>query len=194
MDEKEYLQTLNKVLDAMIACLDQMAKCLPTHDKKCLEQADKEFITAATASLPLADRLTKKADKDALESKFLSLLPTLQRIGLAMDDVLSRIKRKMDSGMLFTDKGNAEITDIMHRVRDLVRDTKDYYATKNPTLFATGKADLEKLVELVHKYADEHQQRMISGICTPRGSYVYVDMMESLKRMATQLARLATKA
>jgi Na+/phosphate symporter len=194
MDEKEYLQTLNKVFDATIACLDQMAKCLPSHDKKCLEQADKEFIAAATASLPLADRLTKRTERDELESKFLDLLPTLQRIGLALDDVLSRIKRKADSGMLFTDKGNAEIIDIMRRVRDLIRDTKDYLATKNPTLYNTGKTHLHELVDLVHKYADEHQQRMITGACTPRGSYIYVDMLESLKRMATQLASLASKA
>jgi Na+/phosphate symporter len=194
MNEQEYLQTLNKVLDAMISCMEQMIKCLPSYDKKCIELADKEFITAATASLPMADRLTKLEKKDELETKFLNLLPTIQRIGLAMDDVLSRIKRKTESGLLFTDKGNAEILDIMRRVRDLIRDTKDYYATKNPTLYNTGKTHLDDLVNLVHKYADEHQQRMISGICTPRTSYVYVDMMESLKRMATQLARLATKA
>lgn len=194
MQEQEYLQTLNKIFDAMMSCLDQMIRCVPTHDKKCLEQADKEFITAATAGLPLVDRLTKQPEKDELEKKFLSLLPTLQRAGLAMDDVLSRIKRKIDAGILFTDKANAEITDVMRRVHDLVRDTKDFYATKNPTLFNTGRADFEKLVGLVHQYAEEHQQRMISGVCTPQGSYVYVDMIESLKRMATQLASLAKKA
>lgn len=194
MEQREYLGTLNQIFDAMMACIDQMIKCLPSHDKKCLEQADKEFITAATAGLPLADSITLKAEKDELDKKFLTLLPTLQRVGLAMDDVLSRLKRKIETGMLFTDKANTEITDVMRRVRDLVRDTKDYVATKNPTLFETGKADFEKLFDLVHKYAEEHQQRMISGICTPRGSYIYVDMMESLKRMATQLVSLAKKA
>lgn len=194
MQEQEYLQTLNKIFDAMMSCLDQMVKCVQTHDKNCLELADKEFTAAATASLPLVDRLTKQPEKDELDKKFLSLLPTLQRAGLAMDDILSRIKRKIDAGILFTDKANTEITDIIRRVHNLVRDTKDFYATKNPTLFNTGKADFEKLVDLVHKYAEEHQQRMITGVCTPQGSYVYVDMIESLKRMATQLASLAKKA
>lgn len=194
MEEQEYLQTLNKIFDAMMSCIDQMIKCVSTHDKKSLELAEKEFITAATAGLPLVDRLTKLAEKDETAKKFLSLLPTLQRAGLAMDDVLSRIKRKIDAGILFTEKADGEITDVMRRVRDLVRDTKDFYATKNPTLFNTGRADFEKLVDLVHKYAEGHQQRMITGVCTPQGSYVYVDMIESLKRMATQLASLAKKA
>jgi Na+/phosphate symporter len=193
MQEQEYLQTLNKIFDAMISCLDLMAKSMATHDKKYVQLAEKEFITSATAGLPLADRLTSQADKDELEKKFLTLLPTLQRAGLAMDDLLSRIRRQIDGGILFTDKANAEITDIMRRVRDLVRDTKDYYATKNPTLFETGKADFEKLVDLVHQYAEGHLQRMITGLCTPQSSYVYVDMIESLKRMATQLASLAKK-
>lgn len=194
MEQREYLGTLNQIFDAMIASIDQMIKCLPSHDKKSLEQAEKEFMKAATAGLPLADNVALKPDKDELDMKFLAILPTLQRVGLAMDDVLSRLRRKVETGMLFTDRANTEIVDIMRRVRDLVRDTKDYIATKNPTLFETGKADFQKLFDLVHKYAEEHQQRMISGICTPRGSYIYVDMVESLKRMATQLVSLATKA
>jgi Na+/phosphate symporter len=193
MEQREYLGTLNQIFDAMMACMDQMIKCVPSHDKKCLEQAEKEFIAAATSGLPLADSVAAKPQKDELEKKYLALLPTLQRIGLAMDDVLSRLQRKVETGMLFTDKANAEITDIMQRVHDLVRDSKDYCATKNPTLFNTGRADYEKLVDLIHKYAEEHQQRMISGLCTPRGSYVYVDMLESLKRMATQLVSLVQK-
>lgn len=193
MEQQEYLDTLNKIFDAMMACIDQMIKCLPSHDKKALEQAEKEFLTAATGGLVLADRITAKPEKDDLDKKFLILLPTLQRIGLALDDILSRLERKVEAGILFADKANAEVIDVMRRARDLVRDTKDYCATKNPTLFNTGRADFEKLVDLVHKYAEEHQQRMISGICTPRGSYVYVDIIESLKRMATQLVSLVQK-
>jgi Na+/phosphate symporter len=194
MEEREYQATLTQVFDAMMSCIDQVIKCVSTHDKKWLEGAEKDFFTAATASLPLADRLTKQQQRGELEKKFLSLLPTLQKAGLAMDDLLSRMRRKVDAGMLFTDKANAEITDIMKRVTDLTRDTKDIFITKNPRLLNNVRADSEKLIGLSDEYALKHQERMIAGVCTPRASYIYVDMMESLKRMATHLVSLAEQA
>jgi Na+/phosphate symporter len=194
MEEREYQATLTQIFDAMMSCVGQAVKCVPTHDKKCLERAEKEFFNAATASLPLADRLTKQPEKNELDKKFLALLPTLQKTGLAMDDLLSRIRRKVEADMLFTDKANAEITEIMKRVIDLTRDTKDIFVTRNPRLLNNVKADLDKVIASADGYASEHQQRMITGVCTPKASYIYVDMIESLRRMAVNLVSLAEQA
>ena len=39
-----------------------------------------------------------------------------------------------------------------------------------------------------------HQNRLITGVCMPKASYLYIDMTDSLKRMAKELAAFADKA
>jgi Na+/phosphate symporter len=82
----------------------------------------------------------------------------------------------------------------MEAVGTEFNDVKDYYLTKNPILREKIGVDLEKVRQLADDFDIIHQDRLISGVCVPQASYLYVDMTDSLKRMAKELIAFADKA
>jgi Na+/phosphate symporter len=48
-------------------------------------------------------------------------------------------------------------------------------------------------VELIADYDVVHQNRLISGVCMPKASYLYIDITDSLKRISRGLVDLVEK-
>ncbi len=128
-----------------------------------------------------------------LEQKFLAALPSLQMLGIEIGDLLGASTIKVDSNIPFTDKALKEIKDVILGTQGLARDTKDFFLTKNPHLGQQIQSDLSKLYKMADDFSAEHQDRLIKGLCSPKASYLYLQMMGSLKRTMRQLASLLEK-
>jgi Na+/phosphate symporter len=193
MEKQEYQDALQKILGWMTVALDNVKRGLYSHDKQCLAGAQDEFKEMLVAALPLINRITAQPEKNELEKKLLTLVPSLQKIAQAMETVLVRTKTKCGSAILFTEKGMNEIIDVISSVRELARDTSDVIATGNPHLKKTVKTEMERISRMADDFALEHQQRLVLGSCTPQASYLYVDMLDALKRIARELVYLSEK-
>jgi Na+/phosphate symporter len=193
MENQEYLDAFERILDWMTVALDNVKQCLFSHDKQCLSGAQNEFKQMLVAALPLINRIIAQGEKNELEKKLLMLVPSLQKIAQAMETILVRTKTKCDSAILLTERGMGELTQVISSVKELTRDTRDVFATGNPNLRKHARAEMEKITKMADDFALEHQQRLIIGVCTPQGSYLYVDMMDAFKRIARELAYLAEK-
>ena len=193
MEKKEYIGAFERILDWMIIALDDVKRSFYSHDKDCVKSAQGEFKEMLVAALPLINRIIAQGEKNELEKKLLMLVPSLQKIAQAMDTILVRTKTKCDSAILFTEKGLGELSQVMSSVGELARDTKDALATGNPHLKSRTRTEMERITRMADDFADEHQQRLIIGVCTPQASYLYVDMMDGLKKIARELAYLSEK-
>jgi len=193
MEKQQYMEMLGKILESMSDTLEDVKRCLPSHDKQCLKGAEKEFRERLMEGLPLVTQVIAQEHKSEAEKKFLMLVPSLQKIGQSMETILVRTKRKVESQILFTDKGLSELKQIISGVKDIARDTKDVLATNNPHLRKHIRAEMEKFIGMADDFALEHQERLVLGFCTPQASYLYVDMLDALKRIARELVYLSEK-
>lgn len=193
MEKQVYFETVRAILDSLHGAMDDLKRCLTSHDKQSLKKAETEFREMLNSSLPLVTKLVSSPEKDDLEKKLLMLVPSLQRIGMSVETLLARVRTKIESDILFTDKGLTELKHVILGVKDLARDTKDILATGNPHLRKEMKSEMEKLVKTADDFALEHQERLITGLCTPQASYLYLDMMDALKRTAHELVHVAEK-
>jgi Na+/phosphate symporter len=60
-------------------------------------------------------------------------------------------------------------------------------------LHAEIKAGWEKTFKLIDEYAIIHQNRLITGVCVPQASYLYLDIVDSIKRISRGLIDFAEK-
>ncbi|MGD0229722.1 MAG: hypothetical protein ABSC19_05090 [Syntrophorhabdales bacterium] len=194
MEEKQYIQAICEIVDSVGPILEDMRRCIFTDDKKCLEEAEKMLRASLRSSLPLAEELAGKREKSMLELKFLTVLPYLQKLGIEIGDLLGVSTIKIDSSIPFTEKALKEIKDVILGTEGLARDTKDFFLTKNPHLSQQIQSDVSKLYRMADDFSVEHQDRLIKGLCSPKASYIYLEMMVSLKRAMCQLASLSEKA
>jgi len=98
---------------------------------------------------------------------------------------------KVESNVLFTDKALDEIKQLMVAVGAEFTDVKDFCFTRNPVLKKQIESDLDKVTKMIDEFDHVHQNRLITGVCMPQASYLYIDMTDSLKRMSRELAAFA---
>jgi Na+/phosphate symporter len=194
MEEKEYTATISEILDAVKPILDDTKRCIFSHDKGCLDAAEKKRRAILTSSLPMTEAIVSKQQKSQLEIRFLGILPHLQKLGINLDDLLSASYSKITLDVAFTEKALKEISDMIAGVNGLARDTKDFFVTKNAHLSEQIQTAAGKLGGMADEFALVHQQRLIVGLCSPKASYLYLDIIESLKRVTRELALIAEKA
>jgi phosphate:Na+ symporter len=190
MDEKEHARVIGESLNSLGKTVDDLKKCLFSRDKRKMKETVKGFYASLKLSLPLFDEVMERAQKNQVDRKLLGLLPMLQQTGIATEDLVRAIQTTIDAEVSLTDKALAEISELMSLLKDLARDTNDVLATGNQHFRRYVLASAERIQQRVNECGIEHQQRLIVGVCTPRASFIYLDIIHSLKRIAQELARL----
>ena len=67
MEKQEYQDTLQRILGWMTVALDNVKRCLYSHDQQCLAGAQNEFKEMLVAALPLINKVTSQPEKNELE-------------------------------------------------------------------------------------------------------------------------------
>ncbi len=194
MNEKTYVEPVGQILESVGNTIDEVKRCLFSRDKRRLTQAEKVFSSDLTSSLPLCEAHIAKKEKLQADQEFLALLPSLQRLGIAGEDLLQGVRTTLEAEISLTDKAFGEISEVMALVKDLARDANDVLTTGNARFLEYARAEANHAIDRVEEYGLEHEQRLTVGACSPKASFVYLDIMRSLKRIATELASIAEKA
>jgi Na+/phosphate symporter len=82
----------------------------------------------------------------------------------------------------------------MALVKDLARNANDALITRHARFREYALSSARDLLKRADKYGLEHQRRLIVGICSPNSSFPYLDVMDSLRRLAADLAALLKSA
>jgi Na+/phosphate symporter len=194
LQAEEYTQGISDILENLGMVLDHLRKCMFSHDRNLLEQAEKEYATGLKASVPLAEKAIQKREKTALDKQFLECVPSLQKVGIAVEDLLNAVRIKVKTETAFTDRGLNQIGEIIGLIRSLARDTRDVLSTRNPDFRRYVEEAAKRIHERIEECDLEHEQRLIGGTCSSKASFLYLDIMTSLKRISRELSCLSEKA
>lgn len=191
MDEREITEGISKLFDETLPILNNIYRGFVGQKINLLKDSKMKFRESLKERLPAMEKLVENKDKDEAIKKFLTALPHLQRIALALDNLVEGMEIKVETNILFTDKALDEIKQLMVAVGAEFTNVKDYCKTRNPLLREQIRADMEKIRNMIDEFDHVHQNRLITGVCMPKASYLYIDMTDSLKRMAKELAAFA---
>ena len=191
MDEREIMERVCKLFEDTVPILHNIYKGFMGQKLNLLKESRTQFRESLKAARSDVQTVLEDKEKSQAEQLFLTALPHLQRIALALDNLLDKMEAKVESNILFTDKALDEIKQLMIAVAAEFVDVKDYCSTRNPVLRKQIQANLEKVTNLINEYDSVHQSRLIAGVCMPQASYLYIDMTDSLKRMSRELSAFA---
>jgi Na+/phosphate symporter len=194
MEEQELTKRFCNLFDQTLPILTNIYKGFAGQKLNLLKESRSKFREIWKNRLPAVEKLIEDKDKNEVEKKFVTLLPHLQRVALAIDNLVDKMEIKVETHALFSQKALDEIKQLMVAVGAEFTDVKDYCMTKNPVLKEQIRADMEKVRKMIDDFEMVHQNRLITGVCMPKASYLYIDMTDSLKRMAKELGAFADKA
>jgi Na+/phosphate symporter len=103
------------------------------------------------------------------------------------------IYEKIQKRILFSDKAIEEITFLLQRLIDLLRPASDIILARNEIL---GNYVLESQADIARRtleYTTLHEERLISGVCSPIASPLFISMLENIKSIAWHAKEIASK-
>ena len=189
---EEITERICKLFEDTVPILHNIYKGFMGQKLNLLKDSRTQFRELLKAVRPNVEQIIEDKDKTEAEQLFLIALPHLQRIALALDNLLDKMEAKVEGNILFTDKALDEIKQLMIAVAAEFIDVKDYCSTRNPVLKKQIEANLDKVTNLINEFETVHQNRLIAGVCVPQASYLYIDMTDSLKRMSRELSAFAS--
>jgi Na+/phosphate symporter len=190
MEENSYIRTVEETVNSLRTTIDDLKRCLFSRDKKKMKDTVKTFYSRLNTSLPLFNKLVAKADKTPEDMKLLNLLPWLQQLGSPLEDLVGGVHAAVESEISFTDKALTEISEIMGMVNNLARDTADALTSANERFKEYAISESINVLDRIKDFGVDHQQRLVVGVCMPKASFLYLDIMNSLKRITLEFSSL----
>ena len=184
----------NKIDEVCLMCnqtrimLKKVEKGFLTHSKELLEEADNLGNEIDVICVSLTDSLISSAEKPLIP------LPSdLERIGDSLESIIHTVSTKIKDGIMFSDKGVKEIESLFEGVAELLECLHDVIKTKSRVLINHIIERGKELSELASEYSCSHQERIISGVCIPKASPIYLDMIDSLRNIAIHIYMMAER-
>jgi Na+/phosphate symporter len=193
MDEKELTQWLHEMFQATIPALENIEKGFVTQNQTMLQQGETQFVEILTSSLSFADKTITEGQKSKGDRRFLYLLVPLQRIALAVRGLIAKKKLKLVRDVTFNDRVIVEVTELLTVMKTQFRDTGDLIITKNPTLKENIKSGMERIIKMADEYAVMHEERLSTGMYLSKASYLYLDIIDSIRRISRELVSFSER-
>lgn len=193
MEQKQLDQMYFKLFDDTLPVLKEVGKALFTYKKEILDETESVFKKILTRHLAFTEQLIEQKVRDEVEKQFLHLLPEIQSVGLAVANLIKVAKHRADTGVLISDKAVDEIANLLTVLEVQFGDARDYVVTRNFHLKEEVKHGLENTVRLANEFALTHQNRLITGACVPKASYLFLDIIDSCKRISRSLLEFIEK-
>ncbi len=186
---KSFVGKLSKMCYKTEEMMDLCIKGFNKHSIKFVEKAEqlgKEIHhEEADLALMLVDKakLLDSEDEKRYMAGLVSVGSHIEKIENNVINILKCIKTKINDSMLFSDKAVVELTELFEKTRDVLKSTADALVTENEAL-VKHSFDLESNVrQRACEFEVVHEERMISGVCVPKASSLYLDMVNSVREV-----------
>ncbi len=115
---------------------------------------------------------------------FIPIPEHFNRIGNGLRKMLNAIDKKVTRSVLFSDKSVTEAYKLFDELQELLTCLGDCINTCNRVLVDNICGRVKGLCEQADEYAIFHEDRLISGVCTPLNAPIYLDILDSFKTIA----------
>lgn len=193
MEEKRLTRRFSDVFDETLPILESARKGFVTENAALLKESITKFRDLIKSRAVFAQTIIQKKEKSEEELKYLSTVVPLQIAALAIENVMEKMALKVEAKIPFTDKALKEIRSLQFLVYSQLTDARDYVLTGNPHLKENIRKSMEEIKRLADEYELVHQNRLITGVCMPKASYLYIDITDSLKRAARAMVEFSEK-
>lgn len=164
-------------------CMDGFMK----HKIQLVDEAKKMSQGIHEEENELISLLSNKAAKSNMDGELIkSMMAVIGHLEMAtngLDGILQHVKIKVNEGVLFSDKGVSEISHIFRETLDVVKTAGDAIMTRNEVLRKYVIDKYASLAQTVDAYSEEHEDRLIKGVCQPKSSSLYLNIVDSLVKV-----------
>ncbi len=122
----------------------------------------------------------------------------LERVGDLLESTLKVSRIKARDGVVFSDKAWKELNELFSLFAEILRTFRDVLLNRNKSVLEHLLTQEHKLAQMTIDFGLSHEDRLLEGLCSPKASSLYLDILDSLKsanehirEMSESLLRIA---
>ncbi len=196
MDELATREKFNPVFAQLIDMVGAARDAFNRHSGTSLEQLKHLHGELARKIKALEEELNilvGKVSKDQRASliRLQSVLTHLQMMGDNLLELSQPLGRKMQEGILFSDKAVSQANQLFDRLTGILRSILDTLKTDNDFLKSYVLEEGQRLTQDCNDFATEHEARLIEGLCLPQAAPLFLALLDAMRTMGQRTANIA---
>jgi Na+/phosphate symporter len=167
-----------------------------------LELAEDGFMKNKLASLDQADDLVKEIHvrEDVLtdtlakmasannEARILLTVPShIEKIATIIMRITDSSRTRIKDGLLFSDKAVNETGRLFAWTRDVLKKAAESAITSAQAAVETAMADADAMERMANNFATAHEDRLVTGECSPKSSSTYLCILYAFEEMGAHI-------
>ncbi|MFN3396071.1 MAG: hypothetical protein ACK4Z9_04675 [Thermodesulfovibrionales bacterium] len=192
-DAKEILKTLNDIGGSIEEFVSLLQTAFIYNNVSPLLGIQEKIGDLKRLILSMTEKVVVQA-RDNPHMKHYTTVPTsLLRITENIEKLSELISTKVKEDILFSDRAISEITFLLQRLADIIRPTSDIILAPNSILGNYIRESEAGIVRRATDYATQHEERLIEGLCLPKASALYINILDVIKNIAWHCKEIANK-
>ena len=158
------------------------------------EQVKNKILQSSSelSSLIISKSPLNEKGKELLKP-YLSIASSLDRMTYNIEGILDRLRAKSEKHILFSEWAVKEVNDMFQETIRLLEYLPNLITTENKLLGQRIGEEGRSVFEIANAYSEEHEERLIQGICEPEHSPIYLGILESLKGVTVHTLEVGGK-
>jgi len=193
-DSLDWITALRTARDGVLQILTETEGAFLSHK-----------VEQASAALALVDKVSQQCDKltEVVVARVqngaeksdsgvfqVRVVGNVGRLAREIAAVIEAVRRKIEGRVLFSNKAVQELKDLFNLVRKAIGDIFDGIETGNQTLLVAVVSASEEIAAKANASATEHEERLVAGVCQPKSSAMFLDLIYSLRSISHTLKML----
>jgi Na+/phosphate symporter len=191
MPAQKSLKDFDSFFDGMIGCLDLLREGFNSGDMEAV--AGVECATKETRKrvVSMTEGLVKETASSPELGKYVSVPAHIARIQGNMERITIAVRNEIQENILFSDRAVSEIGFMFEKVSDIIGELRQLLGGSGSGV-ADHILEMEDAVErAASEFATKHEERLIEGVCMPKASAMYLEILEAFKDAAWHAREIA---
>jgi Na+/phosphate symporter len=161
--------------------------------KELEEFEDKIYETSSELTGFIVSKIPSTEKEKERIKPYLSIASSLGLLTYNIQSTLDRVRGKSENHIVFSDQADKEVNDIFQETIELLRNLPDLFAAESKSLAQQVGEQGRSMFKIADGYSEDHEERLINGICIPKHSPLYLGIIESLKGVIVQTLAVSGK-
>lgn len=158
-----------------------------------LDRADELAVEIQAKEDNLTTLLAKMASANNEARSILTVPAHIEKIATSIKRIGDNSRSRIKEGMLFSDKAILETGKLFTKSKDILKRAGEAAVTGSQTTLQSVLADSDALERMANDYATAHEERLVTGECSPKSSSTYLCILYAFEDMGAHIKNTISK-
>jgi len=195
--DKEAEEKIIQVCQSLIKMLELAFQGFRKLTEESLNKVEETKKEVEGHSTELKNLLISKSSTDEKGKEwvkpYLSIASSFDRMTHNIEGIVEQLRAMVFGQIIFSDRALIEVNDIFQEAMVLLESLPDLVLAQQISLAQHIGERVRSVFKIVNGFSDEHEERLIQGICLPKSSPMYLGILESLKGVIAHTLEVSGK-